>query len=635
MERKVGKINYRIVGKMFFVLCAALLSLYYAVDCKAVSWPFSNGNSLENACLWVRDDGYYFTPDISADEVEKRTITNEHVTDMWPEEDWIITGNNCAFAGSGERYFSEDENEKYLYFFTNINIDSYTGTLNYISKDELSLNNKTSQSIVVDDDVSIKGDFLVQDDGDALYQKWSDVGNFLYYFDGERSFQIAENIYRGMLVKLDRNIAYYVRCDENSECYTLYAKDVNNIESEKKIATDFYWIENDGERREGDYYFNDGNVFYVRNNNLCMNSYNSEEVIISNNIGEIISVEKNEIIYTKYVRNLKLTDYIDFSESEYSAEDFETLNFVETGTEDQLGCVQIYSYDVEKQDEKVKLENKFWGIRLEGKECSLGRVQNNIYILEDVDTFPENSEKILLNDIVSAECLNNREQVMASLEEWRQDQLGVIMNSKSVKLCLVTFKDEIKVYQLDTLKLLDCLEGDIGDISVIIPFDYEHNAVVIENDRQYIVNLTDEGIVGENDTYLEGIQGILIIGEKLICFQNNSVYWYNNGQCKYLGEGQNCEHWKGYEDGSILLLITSNKLKYGGTLWYIDENNTAWEIDSEVKKFAKLESGGLVYLAGNNLILYEDGIKTWIADHVNSFRLFDEKEKTETRDSAW
>ena len=99
--------------------------------------------------------------------------------------------------------------------------------------------------------------------------------------------------------------------------------------------------------------------------------------------------------------------------------------------------------------------------------------------------------------------------------------------------------------------------------------------------------------------------------------------------------GQRCAFWKGYEDGSALLLVSWDKVKYGGTLWYINENNMALEIDSEVKKFAKLESGGFVYLAGNNLILYEDGIKTRIADHVNSFRLFKEKKKTESRYSVW
>ncbi len=634
MERKVGKTNYRVVGKMFLVLCAVLLSLYYAVDCKAVSWPFSNGNSLENACLWVRDDGYYFTPDISADEVEERTITNEHVIDMWPEEIIVTNGDNYAFAGDGESDSSEDKAGEILYFFTNIADDSETGTLNYINKRNLYIDGKIDQSIVVvDNDVCIlRANFLIQDDGRALYQKKTDLGSTLYYFDGKDSFQIAENVDGNGQLILDKKIAYYVRSDENGQ-YIIFAKNVDNPESEKIIVTDFHWINDEGERSDGEYYFNNGNVFYVKNNNLCMNSYNSDEVIISENIGEIISAEKNEIVYTKYTQDIKLIDFIDFSESEYNAENIELINSIEEDSEVQLGRVKIYSYDLEKKFEKAKFEKQFLGVRVDGKEKGSFYSNSNFYILDDsLKNISETLGKTSFNDIVSQEQLSSKELIAERIADWRDQQLELLRNGISIHLSLVTFADEIKVYPIDTLLLSSWLNAVV---SIAVPYEYDgKNSIdILLDGKLYSGIITEDGMESSGQTGWEGVRDIQVVGNKLIYFQDDNVSWSWNGHVESLG--QRCAFWKGYEDGSALLLVSWDKVKYGGTLWYINENNMALEIDSEVKKFAKLESGGFVYLAGNNLILYEDGIKTRIADHVNSFRLFKEKKKTESRYSVW
>ena len=47
----------------------------------------SAAENLENACIWLKDEGYSFTPDLDADELEEQTITSEYVTNVWPSID--------------------------------------------------------------------------------------------------------------------------------------------------------------------------------------------------------------------------------------------------------------------------------------------------------------------------------------------------------------------------------------------------------------------------------------------------------------------------------------------------------------------------------------------------------------------
>ena len=290
-------------------------------------------------------------------------------------------------------------------------------------------------------------------------------------------------------------------------------------------------------------------------------------------------------------------------------------------------------YDLEKKFEKAKFEKQFLGVRVDGKEKGSFYSNSNFYILDDsLKNISETLGKTSFNDIVSQEQLSSKELIAERIADWRDQQLELLRNGISIHLSLVTFADEIKVYPIDTLLLSSWLNAVV---SIAVPYEYDgKNSIdILLDGKLYSGIITEDGMESSGQTGWEGVRDIQVVGNKLIYFQDDNVSWSWNGHVESLG--QRCAFWKGYEDGSALLLVSWDKVKYGGTLWYINENNMALEIDSEVKKFAKLESGGFVYLAGNNLILYEDGIKTRIADHVNSFRLFKEKKKTESRYSVW
>ena len=586
----------------------------------------SAAENLENACIWLKDEGYSFTPDLDADELEEQTITSEYVTNVWPSigSDGTISDElwNYAYqADEGDAYLKRTENGKYLYFFTDISSDLSRGTLKYIQMDQLSDNENDLATI--DTDVSIGNTVDVEPDGSVLYQKSDENGTKLYYFDGQESFCVAEDV---VYAKLDGKTVYYEKYDEAERRCDLYGKNVYNDASEKMIASDVYWTDVEGMPGTGYYYLYDGEVFYVaEGSTLFKSSFRSGTEVLAENVGQLIRCDGRKIWYIKWTRNISLLDYVDFSHSQYT--DSEINSFIQEVKEDEdmfLEVSQIYSYDFESGREEKALDDFLMGE--DGNALISKTSQNNCIFTGDFSSvLPENVGKTSADMIFSASGLSDVEAAKEALYEWFSEQLESKVGTDGIPVRSILLGEKAKACTVDQLSLFS------DDLSAVELFNKGEKVAAIKNDRLYI----GETSAGETwmDTGVESADDLAIIGDQLFYTINEDLYFYHDGNSVYLGP--NCDFWSSYEDGTILLLSYFDGPVYGGNLWYIDINGNSQEIDENVTRFAALESGEILYIKEGKAVLYSGGIKTQVADEVRVMLPFGEKEKTRSVYSAW
>lgn len=596
--------------------CGAMLCLVILAGPQKVS------AAEENACVWLKDEGYSFTPDLDADELEEQTITSEYVTNVWPSigSDGAISDElwNYAYqADEGDAYLKRTENGKYLYFFTDISSDLSRGTLKYIQMDQLSDNE--NDLMTIDTDISLGNTVDVEPDGSVLYQKSDENGTQLYYFDGQDSFCVAEDV---VYAKLDGKTVYYEKYNQGDGGCTLYGKNVYNDASEKLIASDVWWMDVTGVRGIGYYYLYDGQVFYVtEGNTLFKSSFWSGTEVLAENVGQLIRCDGRKIWYIKWTRNISLLDYVDFSHSQYT--DSEINNFIQEVKEDEdmfLEVSQIYSYDFESGREEKALDDFLLGE--DGNALISKTSQNNCIFTGDFSSvLPENIGKTSADVIFSASGLNDVEAAKEVLYGWFSEQVDM----DKIPVRLILLGDETKAYTVPQLNL------SFDDLSAAELFDEGEKAAVVKNDRLYICE-TSAGEEWKN-IGVENVDDLAIIGDQLFYTVNEDLYFYHDGNSVYLGP--NCDFWSSYEDGTILLLSYFDGPVYGGNLWYIDINGNSQEIDENVTRFAALKSGEILYVKEGKAILYSGGIKTRVADDVRVMLPFEEKEKTRSVYSAW
>ena len=124
------------------------------------------------------------------------------------------------------------------------------------------------------------------------------------------------------------------------------------------------------------------------------------------------------------------------------------------------------------------------------------------------------------------------------------------------------------------------------------------------------VGKLSDGYCTECEIIENEVTGAITIGEKLFYKKNNTIYWYDGSSSISIGSVYDDDetYYKGYDDGTVLMLVYYNGRQYGGTL---------------------------VQIGVNKLILYSGNVKIRIADNVKFAWPLSEKKTTDYVKEGW
>lgn len=637
-------------------ICAVIMCL--TVKCQAFSF-FSGNEESDAGCAWVQDDGFYYIPDLEGEDSENVRMAESNVTSQWQYigSDGVITDElmNFVYTDKGFDLLGFSENKKYVYFFNEISDQINTGTLCYIETKYLTHSQKeiNKHIIKVDSQVFTSVRPVIRKDGSIIYNRKSEgqYKSVLCYFDGNRTIEIAKQVSNFAVTEED--IVYYTRWNEDSEKkdngysgqYDLYGAKIGKKDSEKQMGSDIYaYI--DGTDWRGLFCLNEDKIYFFEGGkNFYKCSYDGEKKILADNI-YTIQWKNDKVVYAYKDKIMKIQDFFDCSQSVHTSEEinhfFEKLQDIYGDSWIVWGSVHMYDCETGKdqilsQKCRVVLEEDEDGI-YDSLSCAQITQSGNESVLSYVDiTSIEKiltSKKIPIDNILSNPAYNLEDE--DAISDIIDDAFSILYKELYEDNRLFQYYVESagsgKPIYLQDMSIEELEELD-SEMPLVYLFNDGQNFAIDEG--SLTVGTVSDGYCTDRKVIEDEITDVMIISGKLFYEKNNTVYWYDGDSSISIGSvyDDNETYYKGYDDGTVLMLVYYSGRQYGGTLVKIGANE--YEIDSNVTDFWELESGDILYISEGKLILYSGNVKTRIADSVKFAWPLSEKKITDYVKQGW
>ena len=638
-------------------ICAVIMCL--TVKCQAFSF-FSGNEESDAGCAWVQDDGFYYIPDLEGEDSENVRMAESNVTSQWQYigSDGAITDElwNFNSIGAGSKLLGFSENRKYIYFFNEMSDQMRTGTLCYIQTKYLTDPQMEAKKhiIKVDSDVFASARPVICKDGGIVYNKETEeqYKSVLYYFDGKQTIEITKHV--SDFAVSEGDIIYYTRWKEYSERkdngrsgeYDLYCARIGKKDSEKQIGTDIYNSLN-GSKKVELFYLNEGKIYFLeKGETFCCYSGDGKKEILINDNAYTIQWEKEKVLYVHKDKTIKMQDFFECSQSVHKTEDIE--QFFEK-MQDMYGdfsmtCGSVHMYDCKKgKDQSLSEKCRVISTEDEGGNYNIlffpfitqgenGVVLSYVDITSIEKIFA--SKKIPIDDILSnpAYSLEDEDAISDIVDDAFNTVYEELYGDNSLLQYYVESAGSGKPIYLQDMSIEELEELD-SEMPLVYLFNDGQNFAIDEG--PLIVGTVSDGYCADRKVIEDEITGVMVISGKLFYEKNNTIYWYDGDSSISIGSvyDDNETYYKGYDDGTVLMLVYYSGRQYGGTLVKIGTNE--YEIDSNVTDFWELESGDILYISEGKLILYSGNVKTRIADSVKFAWPLSEKKITDYVKQGW
>lgn len=634
-------------GNLFPVTC--FLAATLILGGYTPNYVSAEENSSQNACVWLTDHGYSYAEDIGGEEMSSVKVADFHNSGGWPVmgNDGIITDElwNFSASGYGSDYAKITEDGKYLYFLSDISSDCGSGTLYRAELSQINNDLEQKEIIEIDSDVSCLGGISNMESAGGIYQRWSGE---LCYFDGTEASVIVSDA-RWYQIVDSEYIFYSVSTDEDE--YSLYGMKLGDETSRMEIVSNtnfgmchggsslespvmgiFHAVDKDHvyymtiESQSADLYIED-----FQPADLYVAGYGTGPEPVVQNIIPVMRASTGEaLLYIpaevqEYV-NL-FTEMIDISNSEHSEEEINLL-FELLREEDSINLRPLYCYNFDSG--KSTFVGEFFTENMCFPVCGDG-------VIACMYMEPQAFLKAFLGDTrISVDTIldddryaeDNWEGVLEIMSDWTDQQVGNVENPDYPWTCSF-----INAETGDTIGSTDLIMGEVLSMQI---FDHgERLAVLGEEGEIYTAEITEGVDLSISHIGAEDVSEIHIYGDELCYEADKCLYIYKNHQQTELGNLRENYIYNFYEDGSILLMDDYIDRKYGGTLYYISDTGGKKKVGDDVTSFMRLQSGEVLYLSEQKLVLYSEGEKTRIADDVKQIWSANEKKFVSTSQLGW
>lgn len=200
-------------------------------------------------------------------------------------------------TGKKNWLFTSSDDRKYLYFFSDINSETRSGTLCWIETDKLSKD--SSENIknkeVIASDVVIDS-YQCTEDNTVFYQTTDDT---LYYYDNNRTTMVASQVstyntdYTGYIIYYVQNYRYDV---EQDITYSLYVTELKDLQNPVLLSSDMPSYSS-GYVYYGDQFFLYPEYYTSGSISLFRYNFTGEIEKIADNIAEYNIIFSDDKIY--------------------------------------------------------------------------------------------------------------------------------------------------------------------------------------------------------------------------------------------------------------------------------------------------------------------------------------------------
>lgn len=341
-----------------------------------------------------------------------------------------------------------------------------------------------------------------------------------------------------------------------------------------------------------------------------------------------------------------MQDFFECSQSVHKTEDIE--QFFEK-MQDMYGdfsmtCGSVHMYDCKKgKDQSLSEKCRVISTEDEGGNYNIlffpfitqgenGVVLSYVDITSIEKIFA--SKKIPIDDILSnpAYSLEDEDAISDIVDDAFNTVYEELYGDNSLLQYYVESAGSGKPIYLQDMSIEELEELD-SEMPLVYLFNDGQNFAIDEG--PLIVGTVSDGYCADRKVIEDEITGVMVISGKLFYEKNNTIYWYDGDSSISIGSvyDDNETYYKGYDDGTVLMLVYYSGRQYGGTLVKIGTNE--YEIDSNVTDFWELESGDILYISEGKLILYSGNVKTRIADSVKFAWPLSEKKITDYVKQGW
>ena len=580
-------------------ICAVIMCL--TVKCQAFSF-FSGNEKSDVGCAWVQDDGFYYIPDLEGEDSESVRMAESNVTSQWQYmgSDGVITDElwNFNSIGAGSKLLEFSENRKYIYFFNEMSDQMRTGTLCYIQTKYLTDSQMEAEKhiIKVDSDVFVSARPVICKDGGIIYNRKSEeaYSGTLCYSDGKQIVKIAEHA-RDFAVT-EENIVYYVKWEEYAERkengrsgqYNLYCAQIGRKGSEKQIGSDIYDYVNAPDQMEL-FYVNEGKIYFLEKGKIlyCYFGDEKKEILINDN-AYTIQWEKEKVIYVHKDKIMKIQDFFDCSQSVHKTEEIEQFfeKLQDMQGDISIMCGSVHMYDCKKGRDQI-LSQKCRVVLAEDENESYDELYSpqitrgeNEPVLSYVDIASIEkiltSKKVPIDDILSnsAYSLEDEDTIIDLIDDAFSILYKELYEDNRLFQYYVESAGSGKSIYLQDMGI----EELDSEMPLVYLFNDGQNFAIDEG--SLTVGTVSDGYCTDRETIESEITSVKIISGKLFYEKNNTIYWYDGNSSISIGTAYDDDetYYKGYDDGTVLMLVYYSGRQYGGTLVQIGTNE--YEIDS-------------------------------------------------------
>lgn len=459
-------------------------------------------------------------------------------------------------------------NGKFVYFFTKVDYDDYTGTLNRVLKSKISDKDFSKYVETIGSDIEYYNTQCIGDDGVAYLKD-----DNLYVYDGKQETKVSKNV---EYYDIDNDMNYIVfEKNEDEGVYDLYRVPVKDLENAEKIDSDvsdfrysdsyetFLYSKYDDEDYENTLYSvdKDGNT-----DKLFDNAY--------------------PMVYYDY-DNDTCTQYILAD----SGETIDPFDYVDVDTDD------IYYWDEEDEEEyeMTVYDLYIW------KDGTLTNLDEGI-----IDYSRGYTDTVVYNKIDNLSDLEIEDELY-----WPSDIIyEVEVDYTSGNYVLNMYDGEIYQMAGKADELWEDMSDQYSDYKVfsagseIYMFDDEDDVLYeVEPSDGELSDITkavtDCGIAGVSKT------GVYVADEYYEDKKGNgfaNFYKYSNGNTELLAEEVASDWVTVYKDGTVVAATDVDGSEYEISIF--EKGVATVTVGDEISNLRRLADGGILYIEDEDLYIF-------------------------------
>ena len=524
--------------------------------------------------IYIKDDTYYLTNNLAKDtEVELASARVDYPTDTMVS-------------------FSPDE--KYVYYFTKV--EDGMGSLCRAEIDKLkkgsSKNDKYIETIA--SNVSLYPGFKFMKNGSVIYKNGE---NSLYCFDGKESTKIGKNVLE-FYTDEDSKVLYTVEQEEyNGDdydgSYDLYGMDVNNLESNIKLAKNISFILDHEDLN---------NIYFVKldedgKSSLYVAGFDKEETAKIAANAKTYRVINGEIFYTTDNGNkLILADYVNDKSGGDDEIYYEFLR-EEINEAEPESVSNLCTYKNGK--EEVIAENVVNATFCDG-----------MIVYNTTDSITDKISIDNIEDLYDIRELFNIDYAKASY----------VMTSK--------LDEKLSMSENAAAKMLGSEDGGYLDFyvkggRVFIASEGDIFEATVEGGKIADALLKAEGFVIGNDesSLYVGTSGDSGYGD---------ISVITDGEAKVLAKGIQIDYIDFYEDGSFFGYTDYNYEGSYGDLEMFNSKGESTKVGTDVSQYIRKDNNEIIVISDDKLYSFNGKDKTQLKTDVSKVWCSNYEKKTDT-----